>query len=108
MSAVVEEGNNVTLTCNASGIPSPSMTWRLVGSPVILSQNAAFTIVNVTRPGIPMEELLYQCTATNGIGNAANDTATITVHCKLQYLLIAQHMLSTLFRACDNLFLAFR
>ena len=75
----------MTLTCNASGIPSPAVTWRLVGSPVVLSQNAAFTIVNVTRPGTPMEELLYQCTATNGIGNAANDNATITVHCKLQY-----------------------
>ena len=79
---IVLEGNNATLTCNASGIPFPVITWNLAGTLGVLSQNTVFTAVNITRPGTPSDELHYQCTATNGFGNAAVDNATITVHCK--------------------------
>ena len=76
------EGDNITLTCNASGKPQPVITWTKLGSPVVLSQTSSFTIVNVSRPGTPDNMIQYQCTASNGVETPATATVNCIVHCK--------------------------
>ncbi|KAJ7380981.1 Hemicentin-1 [Desmophyllum pertusum] len=80
--ATVIEGNNITLTCNASGKPAPVITWKKAGESVLLSQGSLVTIVNVRRPGTPDNMIQYQCTASNGVGSPATATVNVTVHCK--------------------------
>ncbi|KAJ7380985.1 hypothetical protein OS493_004579 [Desmophyllum pertusum] len=78
--ATVIEGNNITLTCNASGKPAPVITWKKAGESVLLSRNSSVTIVNVSRPGTPDNMIRYQCTASNGVGTNATATVNVTVH----------------------------
>ena len=78
----VTEGGNITLVCNVSGVPSPSILWTQIGSSKVVSQNSSLTIVNVSRPGTPDNMIQYQCTASNGVGTPSTVTATISVHCK--------------------------
>ena len=77
-SAVVTEGNNVTLHCNATGNPTPNVTWTKDGSPAVLYQGETYSIVNIQRNAAGD----YTCTAWNGIGDQTNSTAAVTVHCK--------------------------
>ena len=79
---VTKEGSNVSLSCNASGKPEPSISWTRVGSSKVLSVSPSLTIVNVSRPGTPENMIQYQCTASNGVGTPATATVNVTVHCK--------------------------
>ena len=74
------EGGNITLTCNASGVPSPSIRWVRIGQSGVLSQNSSLTVVNVSRPGTPDHMIQYQCTVSNGVGSPAIAVANITVY----------------------------
>ena len=77
----VTEGNNVTLTCNVTGDPKPSIKWTKIGEEhVVLSENASLTITNITR--VPRNILQYQCTASNGVENPASQIADINVECE--------------------------
>ncbi|XP_066024470.1 hemicentin-1-like isoform X4 [Pocillopora verrucosa] len=76
----VIEGGNITLICNVSGVPSPSVVWTEVGSPVILSRKISLTVANVTRPGTRDNLIQYQCTARNGVGTSSTTTVSIAVH----------------------------
>ena len=76
------EGGNITLTCNASGVPFPSISWVRIGQSGVLSQNSLLTVVNVSRPGTPDHMIQYQCTASNGVGSPAIAVANITIHCE--------------------------
>ena len=78
----VTEGGNITLTCNTRGVPSPAITWTLIGQSGVVSQNSSLTVVNVRRPGLPDNIIQYQCTASNGVESPATATANITVRCK--------------------------
>ena len=78
----VKEGDNITLFCDVSGEPEPSVTWTEVGSPEVLSNTSSLTIVNVSRPEPPDNRIKYKCTASNGVGTPATATSTIDVHCK--------------------------
>ena len=78
----VVEGGNITLTCNASGVPSPSICWLRIGQSGVLSQNSLLTVVNVSRPGTPDHMIQYQCTVSNGVGSHAIAVANITIHRK--------------------------
>ena len=77
-SAVVVEGENVTLYCNATGKPPPNITWTKDGSTTVLSQGEMYNLVNIQRQTAGG----YICTAWNGVGQPNNATATVTVHCK--------------------------
>ena len=86
----VIEGGNITLVCNISGVPAPSILWTQIGSSKVVSHNSSLTIVNVSRPGTPDNMIQYQCTASNGVERPATATVNVTVQCKylIQTLLI--------------------
>ena len=76
---VIVEGSKVTLHCNATGNPTPNITWTKDGSPTVLYQGETYSIVNIVRQAAGD----YTCTAWNGVGERKNASATVTVHCKL-------------------------
>ena len=78
----VIEGGNITLDCNISGVPAPSILWTQIGSSKVVSHNSSLTIVNVSRPGTSDNMIQYQCTASNGVETPATATVNVTVHCK--------------------------
>jgi len=72
----ITEGDNVTLSCNASGIPSPMVSWTKVGGNMSTDENdLVFTNIKRTEAGE------YRCEASNECGNASK-TARIFVQCK--------------------------
>ena len=79
------EGENVTLSCNATGNPSPSISWTKAGSAVnsprvsSSSGNKQLTITNVNRS----DSGDYRCVANNSIGDAVTSNgAILDVQCK--------------------------
>ena len=79
------ERENVTLSCNATGNPTPSITWTKDGSAVnhprisLSLGNKQLTITNVIRD----DSGDYQCVANNSIGAAVtSNAATLDVQCK--------------------------
>ena len=81
-----KEGENVTLSCDASGNPVPTtLSWTVngsaatVGGRISLSQdNKQLTITNVTRG----DSGQYRCVATNSVGSVTSNAATLNVQCK--------------------------
>lgn len=74
---LVTEGDNVTLSCNASGVPAPSISWTKDGS-LLTSSFGGVRITSVNRT----DSGEYQCVAINSVGNATSDAATLDVQCE--------------------------
>ena len=70
--------SSVTLTCNATGDPAPSITWKKDKTQTILARGEQLTLSNVTRK----DQGLYICVANNGIGTNASASAMLHVLCK--------------------------
>ena len=68
----------MTLHCNASGSPSPNITWTRDKSSSVLHQGNIYSIVNIQRDATGN----YTCTAWNGVGEQQNATAVVAVHCE--------------------------
>ena len=83
---VALEGSNIALYCNATGNPTPNITWTKNGNARGLYQGERYNIVNIQRQAAGD----YTCTAWNGVGEQKNATAAVTVHCKLLYLTSTQ------------------
>ena len=77
---VVRENSNVTLFCNATGNPTPNITWTKDDSPAILHRGETYNIDNIRRQVAGD----YTCTAWNGVGGKANATVTVSVHCEFR------------------------
>ena len=74
---VVIEGGNVTLTCNASGFPTPTVYWVKTSSGLRFnSTELVFTNINRSKAGE------YTCVASKPC-NTATEVAGIDVQCKL-------------------------
>ena len=82
------EGNNVTLSCNATGNPVPTISWIMYGSPVnttintrisFSEDNKQLTIADVNRT----DSGEYQCVASNFLGNATSNDATLDIQCNV-------------------------
>ena len=71
----VTEGDNLTLTCTASGMPQPKVSWIKLGGQRHNGHILAVTHINRTEAG------KYKCEASNECGNET-ETATIDVQCK--------------------------
>ena len=71
----VTEGNNVTLSCQASGTSPPMVSWIKFDGQRIDGSELVLTHINRSEAGE------YRCEASNECGNAS-ETATIDVQCK--------------------------
>jgi len=87
----VTEGNSVTLSCNVSGNPEPSISWTTNGFQVNTTINfrisfsadkKQLTITNAKRT----DNGNYRCVANNSLGIATSDAATVDVQCKSSML----------------------
>ena len=86
----------MTLSCNASGDPVPTISWTRDATIISTSgdsrisfgaENKELTITNVSRA----DEGEYRCVANNSLGNATSNAAFFNVQCKfsLTFELIA-------------------
>ena len=71
----VTEGDNVTLICDVSGMPTPMVSWMTLESQRVSEYKLEVTNINRSQAGE------YTCEASNECGNAT-ETATIDVQCK--------------------------
>ena len=73
-------GANFTLTCNASGDPTPNIAWTKEGRTAaqfnVSGHKLDLVNVNVDDVGS------YKCTADNGYGTPATSLAVVDVICK--------------------------
>ena len=74
----IMDGHNLTVVCNASGIPAPMVTWMKVGGGDMSADGSELVFTNIRRN----EAGEYRCEASNECGNAS-EKATIEVQCKL-------------------------
>lgn len=87
----VTEDDNVTLSCNASGDPVPSITWTRDGSLLNSSlprisfgaKSRELTIKSVNRA----DSGEYRCVADNSEGNVTSNSTTLDVQCKYSSLI---------------------
>ena len=78
--AIIEEGEHVTVSCNASGTSPLMVTWIKVGGDMTVN-GSELVFTNISRS----EAGEYRCNASNECGNAS-ETTTIEVQCKYQFL----------------------
>ncbi|GFS96711.1 receptor-type tyrosine-protein phosphatase S [Nephila pilipes] len=71
----VKEGETVTLKCNATGNPKPSITWKHAGRHY---DNGDGTVFHITNAEID-DSGEYECTADNSVGEPASAVITVEV-----------------------------
>ncbi|XP_020608165.1 hemicentin-2-like [Orbicella faveolata] len=85
------EGDNVTLSCNTTGNPVPTISWTINGTPVDRRDNPRISfserkqqliITNVSRT----DSGEYRCAASNSLGNDTSNTTSLDVQCKWRML----------------------
>ena len=78
---IVREGSNMQLFCEATGKPTPNITWTRVledGSNSVLHQGPTWDFPNINRT----DAGTYRCTAHNGFGNPVSHKVKVDVTCK--------------------------
>ena len=76
-SSPVLESDNVTLECNATGYPVPSIGWIMESTREVVSINNILILSNINRNATGV----YQCIAMNNLGNDTKN-CTVDVYCK--------------------------
>ena len=76
----VRQGDNLQLTCKASGRPEPNITWtkeepRNQGNIVVVQEGKLLTITDINRTDAGN----YTCTAYNGFGKLESRTVHVIV-----------------------------
>ena len=99
---IIVEGNNVTITCEATGIPLPTIAWTFSSS-LLMSDSVNITTTNTTGNGdIPRvtERLTimnvsralrgwHRCSASNSVGSdTSSGIFSIIVQCKYVMMLL--------------------
>lgn len=108
------EGDNATFTCNASGNPSPTLSWTKDGSVVNVTSrislsldNTLLVITNVSRG----DSGQYICVSANDVGAVWSSMATLNVQCKDTHVIIQLYPVELLFSEflkCLTLFVSVR
>ena len=81
----VEEGLPMTLFCNATGNPPPTLSWTKDGSPLNDTQGITFSGDNETLSIASInrsESGNYRCVARNGLEHDLSNPAKVDVQCK--------------------------
>jgi len=77
----VLEGSNMTFVCEATGRPSPNITWNRVledgSNGEVLQQGPAWDFLNINRTASGT----YRCTAYNGFGSVTSQAFKVNVVC---------------------------
>jgi len=75
----VLEGSNMTSFCEATGRPTPKITWTRVledgSNSEVLHQGATWVFLNISRTASGT----YRCTADNGFGNSVSQVFRVNV-----------------------------
>ena len=78
----VREDSNMQLLCEATGKPTPNVTWDRVledgSNGEVLHQGATWDFPNISRSASGR----YRCTAYNGFGNPVGYQVKVNVTCK--------------------------
>ena len=74
---MVLEGQNVTLSCNASGFPAPTVYWVKTSNGNCFNK-AELVFTNISRS----EAGEYKCVASNPSCNTTTELAYVDVQCK--------------------------
>lgn len=75
----MNESDDLELFCNATGRPTPQITWYRVTDPSVqLPNGTALKVKNINRT----DSGVYQCRASNGIGTDVCASANVTVNCE--------------------------
>ena len=75
------EGTKVDVTCNATGKPTPTVTWFREGSSKVYTTgegSAALSFSSVSRRDAGQ----YRCKANNTVGTRETGALSLVVHCK--------------------------
>ena len=78
------EGSLVTLSCNATGKPTPNISWTKVedngtdSAPLLPVMDGKYVMSNIQRS----VNGTYRCTADNGVGAPVNRTVRVKVESK--------------------------
>lgn len=77
----LNETQTLRLVCIANGNPKPLIAWSKTNDPTTINSiDDVVTVQNVNKTASGV----YQCRASNGIGEDAIALSTVTVNCKLQ------------------------
>ena len=103
------EGHNIITTCEATGIPLPTIVWTFSSSVLMSDSVSIFTIPITGNGGIPgvFERLTimnvsraltgrHRCSANNIVGSDTSSGIDITIQCKLVMMLLIKVLCSTL------------
>ena len=94
LNQTVREGDNVTLFCNATGNPKPTISWTIDGLTVniqgqprisLTSDNKQLTVRNVKRTDSNHQ---YRCRANNSVETITSVAASLNVQCEYQITMI--------------------
>ena len=83
-STEVTEGDNATLSCNATGSPTPETAWIREKTGEVLSYSKIHQITGINRN----ETGAYVCLAWNGIGKNSSKSCLVVVQCKCTILFL--------------------
>ena len=76
----VTEGDNATVSCNATGSPTPETAWIREKTGEVLSYSEIYQITGISRN----EAGAYVCLAWNGIGKNNSKSCLVAVQCKCE------------------------
>ena len=82
------EGSLATLSCNATGRPTPNITWTkvedngTVSAPLLPVVEGKHVLSNIQKSA----DGTYRCTADNGVGVPVNRTVSVKVECESSFL----------------------
>ena len=83
-STKVTEGDNATMSCNATGSPTPETAWIREKTGEVLSYSKIYQITGISRN----EAGAYVCLAWNGIGKNNSKSCLVVVQCKCTILFL--------------------
>ena len=78
LDATVNQSEDASFVCKATGVPTPTITWTKVGESRVYSQMETLTMLKVSKG----DRGTYKCEASNGNGDRAIAFAVLSVMCK--------------------------